>query len=400
MKKIIFLLILLLPSLSFALQAPELHSKHAIIYDLNEDKIIYAKDATDKISIASLTKIMTTITAINNIDDLNTEITITQDMLNQVRYDASVAGLKVGDKVTYKDLLYASILPSGADATTALAISLTGSIDNFVTKMNEEVNKLNLKNTQFKNVTGLDEEGHYSNVKDVLSILKYALNNETFKEIYTTRDYTLSNGLIVKSTIYNYNKTINKDTSRIIGSKTGFTAEAGLCISALFNSNNHELILITTNAPYGTAYNIEDALYIINYMDKNYEDINLSTKDTLIKQLNVKNSNIDTYDIRTNLNIIKYLPTDYDINKFKIEYNGLDNLTYKVKENTEIGTISYYYANELLSTEKVYLNTTIKKDYIKIIKYYKLHYYLIFILCFVLLIIIGRKLTKKKLGAK
>lgn len=159
MKKIIFLLILLLPSLSFALQAPELHSKHAIIYDLNEDKIIYAKDSTDKISIASLTKIMTTITAINNIDDLNTEITITQDMLNQVRYDASVAGLKVGDKVTYKDLLYASILPSGADATTALAISLTGSIDNFVTKMNEEVAKLNLINTQFKNVTGLDEEG-------------------------------------------------------------------------------------------------------------------------------------------------------------------------------------------------------------------------------------------------
>lgn len=400
MKKIIFILVLLLPSLSFALQNPELHSKHAIIYDLNEDKIIYAKDANEKISIASLTKIMTTITAINNIDDLNKEITITQEMLNQVRYDASIAGLKAGDKVTYKDLLYASILPSGADATTALAISLTGSIDNFVTKMNDEVANLNLKNTQFKNVTGLDEEGHFSTVKDVLSILKYALKNETFKEIYTTKDYTLSNGLIVKSTIYNYNKNINKDTSRIIGSKTGFTAEAGLCISAIFNSNNHELILITTNAPYGTSYNIEDALYIINYMDKNYEDINLSTKDTLIKQLNVKNSNIDTYDIRTNLNITKYLPTDYDINKFKIEYNGLDNLTYKVKENTEIGTISYYYDNELLSTEKVYLNTTIKKDYLKIIKYYKLHYYLILILCFILLIIIGRKLTKKKLGVK
>lgn len=400
MKKIFFFLLILWPSLALALEEPNIHSEHAIVYDLQEDKVLYTKAAEEQISIASLTKIMTTITAINNIPDLNEKVTITQSMLNQVRYDASRAGLKVGDIVTYKDLLYASILPSGADATTALAISLTGSIDNFVTKMNEVKDTLHLKNTHFKNVTGLDEEGHYSTVNDVLTILKYALENDTFKEIYKTKEYTLSNGLEVKSTIYNYNKKLNKDTSRILGSKTGFTAEAGLCISSLFETNNHEMILITTNAPYGTDYNIVDALYLINYMDTNYQDITLSTKNTLLKQLNVTDSNIDTYDILTSIDVIKYLPIDYDINKFKIEYNGLDNLTYKVKENTEIGTISYYYDNDLITTEKVYLQTTLKKDYLKIIKHYKIHYLLIVILCLICLFIIGKKLTKKKLGVK
>ena len=400
MKKILFLLLILLPSFVHALEEPKLHSEYAIVYDLKEDKVIYSKRAEEQISIASLTKIMTTITAINNISDLNERVIITQDMLNQVRYDASRAGLNVGDVVTYKDLLYASILPSGADATTSLAISLTGSISNFVSKMNEEKDALGLENTHFKNVTGLDEKGQYSTVSDVLTILKYALENETFKEIYKTKEYTLTNGLKVKSTIYNYSKNLNKDTSRIIGSKTGFTAEAGLCISSLFETNNHEMLLITTNAPYGTGYNIEDALYLINYMDTNYQDVTLSTKNTFLKKLNVSDSNIDSYDIITSLDAVKYLPKDYDINNFKVEYNGLDNLTYKVKENTEIGIISYYYANELIASEKVYLKTTIKKDYIKIIKHYKLHYFLITILCIVCLIIIGKKLTKKKLGVR
>lgn len=398
MKKIIIFLILILPSIVFAANEPEIHSKHAIVYDIKEDKVLYSKAASEEISIASLTKIMTTITAINNINDLNETVTITSDMLNQVRYDASRAGLNIGDIVTYRDLLYASMLPSGADATTALAISLTGSISDFVAKMNEEATNLKLENTHFQNVTGLDEEGHYSTINDVLNILKYALNNETFKEIYLTKEYTLTNGLNVKSTILKYNENANLDISRILGSKTGFTAEAGLCISSLFTSSNHEMISITTNAPYGTNYSIEDTLNLIDYIDNNYQDITLSHKNTLLKSLTVYDSSIDAYDIVTKVDITKYLPKDYDINYFKVEYNGLDNLTYKVKENTEIGTISYYYNNELLAIEKVYLNTTIEKDYLKIIKHYKLHYIIVAILCIIFLIIIGKLLTKKKLG--
>lgn len=241
MKKILYLIILLVPFGVTALTYPELHYEKAIIYDMTDDEILFSKKSDEKSSIASLTKIMTTITAIENITDYNKYVTYTEEMSSQVRWDASVAGLKVGNQVTYNDLLYASILPSGADATTALAISTSGSINNFVKKMNDTAAKIGMTNSHFINVTGLDEKGHYSTVEDILKLLKYSLQNEKFKSIYTTKSYTLSNGLFVRSTIYAY----NGNTKRILGSKTGFTLDAGRCISTYFQSSDHEMLLIT-----------------------------------------------------------------------------------------------------------------------------------------------------------
>ena len=136
MKKLLFLLLLLMPLNIYALEYPEINSKKAIVYDITDDKILYEKNSNEQTNIASLTKIMTTITAIEKIEDLNEEVIITKEILDTVSKKASIAGLKENDKVTYEDLLYASMLPSGADATNALAISLCGSIENFVKDMN------------------------------------------------------------------------------------------------------------------------------------------------------------------------------------------------------------------------------------------------------------------------
>ena len=136
MKKIIYFIILLIPFPILALTYPTLHYRNAIIYDLTDNNILYNYHSEEETSIASLTKIMTTIVAIESIDNLDETITYTENMDSLVRWDASVAGLKVGKTYTYRDLLYASILPSGADATTALAISISGSIDAYVNKMN------------------------------------------------------------------------------------------------------------------------------------------------------------------------------------------------------------------------------------------------------------------------
>ena len=161
-------------------------------------------------------------------------------------WDASKAGLKVGDKVTYRDLLYASMLPSGADATNSIAILSSGSIDNFVKRMNKLAKKLKLKNTHFVNVTGLDDENHYSTAKEIRIILEYALENDLFRQIYQTKQYTLSNGLQVKSTLFKYNNSL--DTTKIMGSKTGYTGNAGYCLSSLSNINSHEFIVIVLNS--------------------------------------------------------------------------------------------------------------------------------------------------------
>lgn len=270
MKKILIFLILIIPIDVYASDILEINSDYVLIYDITDNKIIYDLNSEEQTSIASLTKIMTTITAIESINNLDEEVTITNEMLQGIYWNASKAGLKAGDKVTYRDLLYASMLPSGADATNSLAILISGSISNFVLKMNTLANEIGMNNTNFINVTGLDASNQYSNASDVLKLLQYALNNQTFKEIYTTKTYTLTNGLNVESTISNMYQNDTLDTSRIIGSKTGYTDDAGYCLASLIKSNNHDVILITLGAERKGKdfYHIIDTLNLIDYVDE------------------------------------------------------------------------------------------------------------------------------------
>lgn len=373
MKKIayglVFFITLFIFNLNiYALEEIELVSPNYVIYDKTTDQIITSKNLDEKINIASLTKIMTTITAIEKIDDLNKTVTITQEMFTNIPYDASVAGLKVGDVVTLKDLLYASMLPSGADATQALAYSLSGGINSFVTDMNDLAHTIGLTNTHFVNTTGLDIDNHYSTLNDLIKLLKYALDNELFSLIYQTREYTLSNGLKVNSTITLYNRLMGLDTSRILGSKTGFTSKAGNCISFLFKSN-HDYIAITTGAPraQGTFYNLIDALNIIKYIDNNYRDQLISSMGTKYANIEVKYSKIDTLDIISEQDLYLYLPNDYDSSLLTVQYDGDKSIDYKTKVGEKLGTLKYYYNNELVLEEDITLNKEIKMSIIKVL---------------------------------
>lgn len=392
---IIILVIIINPIFVNALTYPEIDSKILEIYDLTDKKIIYEIDSNKQASIASLTKIATTITAIENINNLDEEVLITSNILSTVRWDASKAGLKAGDKLTYRDLLYASMLPSGADATNSIAILSTGSVENFVKKMNELAERIGLKNTHFVNVTGLDAEGHYSTADEVRKLLSYALENELFRKIYTTREYTLSNGLTVYSTIVTYNKNSSVDTSKIIGSKTGYTGEAGYCLSSISDINSHEFIIIVLDAEHknNKYYNIVDTVNLITFLLENYKEEVIVKKDTIIKTIPVKLSKEEKYEIRAQEDIKLFLPSDYDKEKIKIEYNGLDELSFINKEKTSIGKVTYYYDDKLVAQEKFTLESKFNISIIKIIKEY---YYVFISIIILFLIVIINKLKKKK----
>ena len=361
MKKILFLIILLLIPLNiYALEYPKINSDKAIVYDLTSDKILYEKNSNEQTNIASLTKIMTTITAIEKIDDLNEEVIITEEILDTVSKKASIAGLKKNDKVTYEDLLYASMLPSGADATNTLAISLSGSIDNFVKDMNNKAKELGMKDTHFVNVTGLDEEGHYSTANDISILLKYSLKNKLFKEIFTTRKYKLSNKLKVESTINKY-KDIN--TSKILGSKTGYTKKAGLCLATLMEDEEHEIIVITINAKNNSKRNnhLVDNTKIINFVEDNYNYYTVKELGTypINIEIPVIYSKIKTYNTSSKDTVKLYLPKDYDKNKITTKITKNNKLSFLNKKGDKIATIEYYYDNELFVKENVYLKSNI-----------------------------------------
>ena len=364
LKYLLYAILLFFPTYILALTYPNLHYSKSIIYDLTADNTLFELNASEKTSIASLTKILTVITALDYIDDLNTKITYTKEMQKLVNEDTSKAGLKVGDIITYKDLLYASILPSGADATVMLALAISPSLDDFVNLMNKKAISISMTNSHFTNVIGLDDTNHYSTAKDILTLLKYALNNPIFQKIYTTKEYTLTNNLKVTTTLNHYNNA-NLDLSSIIGSKTGYTNKAGLCISALFTSHNHTILIITLNTPKTKEfYHLKDTLELINFINNNYNQQIIFTPDNLITSLKVLYNNT-TYPIKPSNYIYAFLPNDYQRKDLTTEYIGQEQLSFKDKKNSKIGLINYYYQNKLIYTESVFLSQDIEIPYLK-----------------------------------
>lgn len=401
MKKIFLktflILFLFIPFLVSALENPSLHSKYYGVYDLTDDKMLFSLNSDVKTEIASLTKIMTVLVAIENVSDLDESVTITSKILNTVSWDASVAGLEVGDVVTYRDLLYAAMLPSGADATNALAISIAGSIDVYVELMNAKAKSLGLNSTHYENVTGLDEDNHYSSVDDVIKLLKYSLNNEIFKEIYTTRNYTLTNGLKVSASVNFYNKIMDLDTSLILGSKTGFTDDAGYCISIYFKSDDHDLIAVTLNATRvnDNYYNVKDAVDIVDFVNDNFGYQTVLNKNEAVTSIPVYYSNIDEYDVVTKDAVKVFLPDDYDEELVSFKYNGLNELSYKNSIDEKLGTVDVYYDDVLLTTVDVFLLSEINANYFKIIWAYK-WYIILAIVVLYIIFSINKKSKKRK----
>ena len=350
MKYLIFFLFLLIP---FNINALEINSKNAILYNMNDDLVIYEKDADTKTYIASLTKIMTTIVAIENIDDINEVVTVPSEALDGlIEANASVAGFKLGQEVTYKDLLYGILLPSGADATRTIAYYISGNEDNFVQLMNKKASDLGLTNTHFANTSGLDTDNHYSTVRELSIILKYALQNPLFKEIYTTNSYTTSdNSLTFKSVYSNYLNNYNLENKYIYGSKTGYTTLAGYCLSTIANYDGIEYLLITTNADGKSNYplHIMDANMIYDYYINNYHYLDIVNKNDILLTLETKNSKQDKLEIKANETISKYLNKNISKNNLTYDYDGLKEVDY-FTDKGQIGTLNITLDNEILVT--------------------------------------------------
>lgn len=252
----------------------KLASRYALIYNCDEDAILYEKNADQIMYPASLTKIMTVLVALEQENQLTKKVTIQAKALQGLaEADASVAGFKAGDQVRFIDLLYGAILPSGADATNMIAYDVAGSEAAFVKLMNEKAQSLHLKHTHFANASGLHSNDHYSSARDLLIILKEALKQETFYQIYTSTSYTsVDRRYHFESTASKMMASAGIDSQFLLGSKTGFTDEGGLCISFLTKVNNATYLVILGNAgnDLKTFQNVKDAYEVYQYLHYHY----------------------------------------------------------------------------------------------------------------------------------
>ena len=368
----------------------DIYSKNAILYNTKEDKVMYEKNSTDKVSVASLTKITTAIVALENIKDLDGKVTLTRaDFKGLAEANASVAGFRIGQEVTYRDLLYGLMLPSGADAAQALTRNIAGSNDKFIDLMNEKVKELKLENTHYANSTGLDDSNHYSTVKDVLKVFKYALKNEEFKKIITTSKYTISDGsMTFRSTL---SKASTLDIEYIKGGKTGTTGDAGLCLATLANYDDTDFILVTTGAEDKLG-NFLDHKEIYEYVRDNFDYTEVVNKKDILVTLPTKYLKEDTIDFTGDKNINMYLENDFDKNNLKYKYTGIKLITRKNKEGEKLGKVDIYYDKDKLATVDIILKD---KPKFSIVKYLLDHKLLVGIVLLLLVIIFSKKKQKK-----
>lgn len=168
-------------------------SRHALLMDARTGQVLARKRSGEEAAPASLTKMMTVLLATEALPDLDTPVTLPKDIFPALyKADASMAGFQPGETVTVRDLLYGAMLPSGAECCEALARQVSGSEETFVALMNRKAGELGMKHTHFANCTGLTSPEHYSSAADLAVLLQAALNNETFRTVFTTGQYTSS----------------------------------------------------------------------------------------------------------------------------------------------------------------------------------------------------------------
>ena len=252
MKKIGILLVAVLVMTSATLNVhaedmKAISAKSAVVMDSRTGEVLFGKCENEKLPMASTTKIMSVLIALEK-GDLDEKFTVDSQA---IKVEGSSMGLKEGDVVTMRDLCYGMLLPSGNDAANAAAVRIAGSVEKFVDLMNEKAESIGLGSTHFVTPSGLDDDTdeHYSTAYDMAVLTKKALENPNFREMCSQQKAKLEFGdPPFERWLVNSNKLL-KNCEGCIGVKTGFTDKAKRCLVSACKRNGAELICVTLNAP-------------------------------------------------------------------------------------------------------------------------------------------------------
>ena len=333
---------------------PVINSRAAIVFDRNSKCILYSKNADIKKAMASTTKIMTSIIVLENCEDLNRTVTITQKAAGT---GGSRLGLKKDDKITIYDLLYGLMLRSGNDAAVALAIEIGGSIEGFADLMNAKAKELGLANTHFVTPHGLDNNEHYTTAYELAVLTDYSLKNEDFAKIVGTKNYTITVNGSPKQ-LNNTNELLGV-LNGVVGVKTGFTNNAGRCLVTETKRGDMDIITVVLGADT-KKYRTKDSIELIEYTFSNFTKVNIQEKAEeefeSWKAINLNRINlIKSKQSKINLKLSEFEKVNVPIRKDKIdsiEYciNAISEIEAPIEQNRKIGTLTIKLDGEILES--------------------------------------------------
>lgn len=339
MKKLaIFLVLFLIPINAWAISA-----ESYVVMDYDSKRVLMSKNMNEKKLIASTTKIMTAIIALEN-KDLNSVRKVGPEVLKAY---GSAIYLSLDEEITLKDLLYGLMLRSGNDAAIEIAYHVSGNMDNFVQLMNQKAYELGMSNTIFINNHGLENEqgkGNTSTSYDMALLMRYALQNETFKEIIHTKEYTAKTS--GKTYVWHNKNKLLSTNEYEIGGKTGYTKKAKRTLVTAATKDAKRVIVVTLNDPNDFADHEE----LYNEIFNKYERVEILNKEATV----IDESNPLKYYLQ---NDFYALLTKEEKENIRIDYQIDPNANTK-----EVGNANVYLKDKLLHTEKIYQQEETKKE--------------------------------------
>lgn len=360
MKK--FFLVLLLVVFMFgnikvyALEELVSNGKSALLMEVNSGEIIFEKNKDERLAVASMTKMVGLIIIMEKIE--NNEISL-DDVVTASKNASGMGGsqiyLETGEKMTVRDLIKGITMASANDATVAMAEYIAGTEEKFVDMMNDKIKSLGLVNTNFVNVTGLDEENHYSSSYDMAMIAKELLKHEKIYEFTSVYEDYLRVNTDNKFWLVNTNRLVNLYEGAD-GLKTGFTDNAGYCMAVTAKRNDMRLIAIVLGENEGKVRNSE-TIELLDYGFNNYKVINFEKKDTIVKKIKFEKSTFDEVNIYLERDASIMMRNSDNENGYSTDIE-LNNIELPLEKNDVVGSLLIKKNGDILES----VNLIVKDD--------------------------------------
>lgn len=353
---------------------PDVSSDAAIVMEASTGAILYAKNIHKTYYPASITKILTSLLAIEN-SSLGDTVTFSKKAIYDVELDSSrLGGTDVGEKLTMEQSLYGIMLVSANDVSYAVAEHVSGSVESFVDLMNKKAKELGCVDSNFANPHGLPDPNHYTSAYDMALISRAAINNDTFRKITGTRTYTIPPTNMQKETRYlaNHHKFINGALKYdgVIGGKTGYTSVAKYTLVTFAQRNGMTLISIILHCD-SIQNEYSDTASLLNYGFDNFSLYNIAdmedpdTADTnplFTKYSPLFSATSSQLQISPKGNIVLPNSADYKDAKKEIILSPIDNA---VKGENVIGQIKYTYGDKFVGSADIVYNNTVSDNLLK-----------------------------------
>ena len=339
-----------------AANAPALDATAALLVSPESDMVLYEKNADEKRYPASTTKIMTALLTLENVSDLSVVVTAEASDFENVTSDSSNAGIKVGEQVTVKDLLYALMLPSANEAAYMLARHVGGSWEQFVDMMNERAAELGCTGTHFCNPCGLHEDDHYTTAHDLYLIAKEAMKDATFRDIVSTVQHRMAKtNLHEERIILTTNQLIFSSFqpwsyANCLGIKTGHTSQAGNCFVGYAEYGDAKLFSVvlgcsSSSKEYPTvAASFTDTKSLCQWGFENFTSKTLARQGEEVTYTKVKLSTDTNQVILTAKNdLVSLLPRELDVKDLELQSDIPEEVAAPIKAGDTIGSVTYTY---------------------------------------------------------